>query len=145
MADLKFKWASWTSDHINLNSKADDGAALSGSAIDNTTNEYPYIEVQFELGSTDLSAQDNPAIYIYILKRGNDGSTYEDGDATPTEPARAPDGIIALREVNAAQNPGFCVCMASDYMKILAVNKTGATLASSGCNVSYRLGTDESA
>lgn len=121
-----------------LDALGNGNTALS-SAVDNSTNKDFYMDLEVYLASVDLSAQTNPAIYIWLLAR-TDGTNFEDGSAgTPgTVPARPPDAIVPLRVVNAAQR---CfargVLVTPDQVKILVQNKTGAALAANSNTVKY--------
>ena len=129
-------YGSWTTAlSTGLNSLANDGLAIS-SAIDNSTNKDLFIDIEVYLASVDLSSQTNPAIYIWLVAR-TDGTNFEDGGSS-VAPARAPDAIVPLREVNGAQRVFARMLMATpDQFKILVQNKTGAALASSGNTVKY--------
>ena len=131
-------YGSWTTAiSTDLNALADDGLAIS-SAIDNSTNKKLFVDIEVYLASVDLSTQTNPAIYIWLVAR-TDGTNFEDGGAS-IEPARMPDAIIPLREVNGAQRVFARMLMATpDQAKILVQNKTGATLAASGNTTKYNL------
>jgi len=121
-----------------LNSLANGNTALS-AAIDNSSAKSFYMDIEVYLASVDLSAQVNPAIYIWLLSR-TDGTNFEDGTAgTPgTIPARLPDKIIPLRVVNAAQRVfARGLLMTPDQVEILIKNAGGATLASSANTVKY--------
>ncbi len=116
-----------------LNTLADDTGVL-GSDIGPQDDFYVRFEVL--LASVDLSAQDNPAIYLYYIKSDDDGTTFEDG-AAAVEPARRPDVIVPLREVNAAQRVMIDALFPPENFKVLYFNKTGAALAASGNTIFY--------
>lgn len=145
MAD--FKWSSpatiATALDTGLNSLANNSNAIS-SAIDNTTNRKLYITIEAYLASVDLSAQTNPALYIWLLAQ-IDGTNDEDG-GTSVNPARQPDIIIPLRVLNGTQRVIIKQSFALPYsFKILCGNRSGAALASSGNTIKYRLFGEESA
>jgi len=125
-----------------LNSLANDANKL-GSAIDfASANRKMYMDIEVYLASIDLSGQTNPAIYVWLLAR-TDGTNFEDGSDSVT-PARSPDKIVALREVNGAQRVFARFLMTTpDQGKLLIKNKTGVALASSGNTVKYRLYSQE--
>jgi len=125
-----------------LNSLANDANKV-GSAIDfSAANRKMYVDVEIYLATVDLSAQTNPAIYVWLLAR-TDGNNFEDGSDSVT-PARAPDKIVPLREVNDAQRVFARFLMTTpDQGKLLIKNKTGVALASSGNTVKYRLYSQE--
>ena len=122
-----------------LNSLANNGLVL-GSAIDFTVSGIDrelYIDIELYLASIDLSSQDNPAAYIWLLRR-TDGTNFEDGGTSIT-PARMPDDIIPLREANAAQRVSGKVITVPDQGKILIKNESGVTWASSGNTLKYNI------
>jgi len=117
----------------SLNSLADE-AGLLGSDLG--ANDDFYVRLEVLIASVDLSAQDNPAIYIYYIKSDDNGTTFEDGSAS-IEPARRPDVIIPLREVSAAQRVMIDALFPPENFKVLYWNKTGAALAASGNTIFY--------
>lgn len=78
------------------------GANLLSSEIDNSVNldRWADFELQIDFDSTPPIA--NNVIEMYILT-ACDGTNYEDGDATPIDPAKAPVGLFAVRAVLTAQ------------------------------------------
>jgi len=131
-------YGTWTTAlSSELDSLANDGLAIS-PAIDNSSDKKLFVDIEVYLASVDLSSQPNPAIYVWLIAR-TDGTNFEDG-GSGVEPARMPDAIIPLREVNGAQRVFARMLMATpDQFKILVQNKTGAALASSGNTVKYNL------
>ncbi len=127
-----------------LNSLANNGNKL-GAAINfaaSGSDRKLYLDVEVYLASVDLSAQTNPAIYIWLLAR-TDGTNFEDGSDS-VDPARAPDKIIPLREVNGAQRVFARFLLTTpDQGKLLIENKAGAALAASGNTVKYYLYSQE--
>lgn len=125
-----------------LDSLANAANAISG-AIDNLTGLNEFIDIEVVLASVDLSAQTNPAIYIWFVKQ-IDGSNYEDGGAA-VNPARQPDIIVPLRAVNGAQRVIVSNVVFPPYsVELLWGNRTGAAHASSGNTLKYRLHNTES-
>jgi len=142
----ELRWTAYGSLVTYLSSELDclaNDANKVGSAIDfSAANRKMYMDVEIYLASVDLSAQTNPAIYIWLLAR-TDGSNFEDGSDTVT-PARAPDKIVPLREVNDAQRVFARLLLTTpDQGKLLIKNKTGVALASSGNTVKYMLYSQE--
>ena len=121
-----------------LDGLANDANKL-GAAIDFTasgTDRKMYLDVEVYLASADLSAQTNPAINIWLLAR-TDGTNFEDGSDT-VDPARMPNKVVALREVNGAQRVFARFLLTTpDQGKLLIENKTGAALAVTGNTVKY--------
>ena len=127
-----------------LNNLANDGNKL-GAAINfaaSGADRKLYLDVEAYLGSVDLSAQTNPAIYIWLLPR-TDGTNYEDGSDS-VDPMRAPDKIVALREFNGVQRVFTRFLLTTpDQGKLLIENKTGAALAATLNTVKYYLYSQE--
>jgi len=121
-----------------LNALADDANVL-GAAIDFTTagtDRKIFLDIEVYLASVDLSAQTNPALYIWLLAR-TDGTNFEDG-AAAVNPARAPDKIIPLRVVSAAQRVFARMVMPTpDQGKLLIGNRSGAALAATANTMKY--------
>ena len=116
------------------------GAAINFAAAGATRKLY--MDVEIYIGSVNLSAQTNPAIYIWLLPR-TDGTNFEDG-ADAVDPARAPDKIVALREFNGVQRVFARFLLTTpDQGKILVENKTGAALAGTLNTVKYMLYSQE--
>lgn len=112
-----------------LNSLANNGSAISTSEFDNSSNLDLFCDLEFNLASVDLSAQTNPAIYVWFI---NNLSAQEDGSGSIV-PARSPDAIIPLREVNAAQVISIAKLNCPNIsFDTVVQNKTGAALASTG-------------
>lgn len=117
-----------------LNSLADDSGALA-TAVDNSDGDF-WGAWELYLNTVDLSAQDNPAVYVYLV-RSIDGSTnYEDGGSS-IEPAKKPDIIFALREVNSTQRVIVDNVFFPQDSKPLLFNKTGAALNAIGNTLKY--------
>ena len=127
-----------------LNALANNGNKL-GAAIDfaaTGADRKLYMDVEIYLGSVDLSAQTNPAIYIWLLPR-TDGSNFEDG-TDAVDPARAPDRIVALRVFNGVQRVFARFLLTTpDQGKLLIENKTGVALAGTLNTVKYMLCSQE--
>lgn len=117
-----------------------------GAAIDFTTagsDRKLYLDVEIYLGSVDLSAQTNPAIYLWMLGR-TDGTNFEDGSDS-VDPARQPDMIIPLRAFNGVQRVfARFLRTTPDQGKILIENRTGAALAGTLNTVKYRMYSEQS-
>jgi len=109
-----------------MNALADDDSAISGSEFENSSNLDMFCDLEFSLASIDLSGQDNPALYVWFI---NNLSTQEDGSGSVI-PARAPDAIIPLREVSAAQVVSIArlQCPNIDFDTVVQ-NKTGIAFA----------------
>jgi hypothetical protein len=127
-----------------LNSLANNGNKL-GAVIDfaaSGSDRKLYMDIEVYLASVDLSAQTNPAIYLWLLPR-TDGTNFEDG-ADAVDPARAPDKIIPLRAVNGAQRVFARFLLTTpDQGKLLVENKAGASFAASGNTAKYYLYSQE--
>lgn len=114
-------------------------AAANSAEVANETGLYPYIDLELVLASVDYSAATGLAVYVWFLTQA-DGTNYEDGSATgPIIPARPPDGIFALRAVNAAQRVVLnnMPLPALDFT-ILLQNKVSAAFAANSNTLKYR-------
>ena len=114
-----------------LGSLAANTLAVSVSEYDNSSNLDLYAAFEITLASIDLSGATNPSVECWIL---DNVSAQEDGASV--EPARSPDFIIPLREVNGAQVvtvrpiPGisFDVRLKNQNDNAIAYAATGNTL-----------------
>jgi len=116
-----------------LNSLAANALAVSSSEYDNSSNLDLYAALEITLASIDLSGATSPSVEGWIL---DNVSAQEDGASV--EPARVPDFIIPLREINGAQVvtvrnipiPGisFDVVLKNQNDNTIAYAATGNTL-----------------
>lgn len=131
-------WQSYLTTELN---GLADAANVLGAAIDfaaGGTDRKLFIDIEVYLASVDLSAQANPALYIWLLAR-TDGTNFEDGGAS-VDPARAPDKIVPLRVVSGAQRVFARMLMPTpDQGKILIGNRAGAALAATGNTMKYNI------
>ena len=121
-----------------LNALANDANVL-GAAIDFTAggvDKKPYMDIEVNLATVNWSAEDNPAIYIWLLAR-TDGTNFEDG-GVGTDPGRAPDKIVPLRAASAAQRlfARFMLTVPDQGMLLIG-NRTGQALNATGNTVKY--------
>lgn len=130
-------YGTWTTAlSTEMDSLAVDATAIS-AAIDNSVDLKLFMDVEVYIASVDLSAQTNPAIYLWLIGRSN-GTDFEDGDSTTISP-RAPDVVVPLAAVNRAQRVLTRMAVTTpDQFKILVQNKAGADL-STGNTVKYNL------
>ena len=143
----EFRWGAYDSiatyETTDLNALANDALVL-GAAIDFTAggvDRKHLMDIELYLASVDLSAQTNPAAYIWIIAR-TDGTNFEDAAVTP---ARPPDDIIPLRVVNGAQRVfARGLKTTPDQGKILIKNEAGAAWAATGNTLKYYIYGDES-
>ena len=125
------------------NDTTDDGAQ---TAINNETNLCTFMDLELTLGSLDLSAQDNPAVVIYLIESvdgGTDFDTYSDNvsadDSCP--PGDKICAIIGLRPGTGAEAKTAIKSMIPippGRFKLLLRNKTGVSFAASGNILAYR-------
>lgn len=123
----------------SLNSLADDGTAT-GSVIDNTTNRYPFMKVEINLASVDLSAQTSPGVELYLIESA-DGTNYEDDDEAGTYCITIP---VAATNAAHRKTSGTIMIPPAKF-KLRIKNVTGAAFASSGNTCQYTTWTTESA
>lgn len=124
-----------------LNSLANNAQALS-AAFDNTQGQTGdgYTLCDVELVVTYGSAPTaNTGVSVWFLGT-QDGTNYEDGDATPIQPARLPDVVFPLRAVTTAQRIIRRVWLPWGLMKALLRNDgTGQAMAASGNTLKIRV------
>lgn len=122
-----------------LNSLANNALAISG-AFDNTVGQTGdgYTLCDLELVVTYGSAPTaNTGVTVWLLG-SQDGTNYEDGDASTT-PARLPDAVFPLRAVTTAQRIIRRVSLPHGLMKALLLNDgTGQAMAASGNTLKIR-------
>lgn len=77
------------------------GANVLGSSVDNSTNldRYLDLDLSFTCGTAPTA---NDVIEIYALY-AIDGTNFEDGDATPTDPTKHAVAHVAARAVTSEQ------------------------------------------
>jgi len=77
------------------------GANSLGSEIDNTANKdrWATLELTFTCSTAATARKVVEAYLIYAT----DGTNYEDGDGTPTDPAKSPAGVFVNRNVTTQQ------------------------------------------
>jgi hypothetical protein len=122
-----------------LNSLANNGLAIS-SAFDNTVGQAGdgYTLCDLELVVTYGSAPTaNTAVSVWLLG-SQDGTNYEDGDASTT-PAKLPTCVFPLRAVTTAQRIIRRVALPWGLMKAVLKNDgTGQAMAASGNTLKIR-------
>jgi len=81
------KWTTGASRTTGISTASlNAGANLLGSAIDNATNKDRWLTCELTWTCTVASTA-GKAVELYVLY-AVDGTNYEDGDATPTDPAK---------------------------------------------------------
>lgn len=111
-----------------LSTLATNGLCISSNFA--SPSLHIYMDVEACVSTVDISAQVNPAIYLWVLAR-TDGTNYEDGGSAVT-PSRQPDAILPLRAVNTAQQrvSSRLILTTPDQFKLLYKNVTNTTLNS---------------
>ena len=143
-----FKWETpgtlTTSNSTGLNSLVDNDGNLSGT-IDNTSSLNDTMDLELVLGSLDLSAQDAPAVWVYLIPSA-DGTNFDDSDETTTEALKPPiSQVCASMTVRpgsgseAKRRTVLEIPIQPRKFKLLLVNRTGVTFASSGNTLKYSL------
>lgn len=78
-----------------------------GADFDNSpssTNRRVFADIYLHVRGSSTGFVANDFISVWFLRSFDGGSTWEDGDSTPTTPARPPDVIIPVRAVTTQQN-----------------------------------------
>lgn len=122
-----------------LNSLANNARAIS-AAFDNTIGQtgdgYTLCDVELVV-TYGTAPTANTGCSVWFLG-SQDGTNYEDGDASTT-PARAPDVVFPLRAVTTAQRIIRRVWLPWGLMKVLLINDgTGQAMAASGNTLKVR-------
>ncbi len=131
----------------SLNSLADDTTDDGGqTAINNESNLATHMDLEITLASVDLSAQTNPAIWVYLIESvdgGTDFDKYTDGTSTAALMPSADKicAIIGLRPGSGAEAKTAVKSMIPippGRFKLMVRNKCGAALAASDNKLAYR-------
>lgn len=123
-----------------LNSLANNGLAVS-AAFNNTVGQagdgYNWCDLELVV-TYGVAPTANTGVSVWLLQ-SQDGTNYEDGDASVT-PARAPDAVFPLRSVTTAQRIVVGrVPLPPGLIKVLTKNDgTGQAMAASGNTVKLR-------
>lgn len=115
------------------------GANFLGSEIDNSSNLDTHLDldVAFTCGSAPTA---NKVIEIYLLF-SVDGTNYEDGDATPTDPTKSLLTAVAARAVTSAQRVAIDqIPIPPKKFKILIKSELDQSASVTVLASSYRLG-----
>lgn len=122
-------------DPVTTAALANNANALS-PAYTPTSLNYPRAEVEFT-GQWGTAPSANTGLSVWFLRRPN-GTDYEDGDATPTTPARAPDVVIPVRAVNTAQRVVRECWIPPGTLKVLVRNDGTGQQLSAGWGLKVR-------
>ena len=126
---LTYKRGSTLDTWLNTGSSLANNAAALSSAITITDTGHILADVKFN-GTWGTAPTANTGLSCWLVREDGSGN-YEDGDATPTTPARAPDFVIPVRAVNSAQVVVVQVVLPPGVFKMLVLNDgTGQTLNS---------------
>lgn len=125
-------------------SLVDTDGALS-AAIDNSTSLGTHMDLEIVLGSFNVSAATNPAMWVYMITSA-DGTNYDDSDESTTESLKPPfdqlAAIMEMREGSGAETKRITktqIPVPPRKFKLLLVNRSGVTLAASGSTFKYSL------
>ena len=141
MATEKFLLGSQTTLlSTELNSLANNALAI-GSAYDNTIGQtgdgYTLCDVELLTGTWGGAPTASTALALWFIQT-QDGTNYEDGDASTT-PARVPDVVFPLRASTSAQRIVRRIVLPWGKFKPLLKNDaTGQSMNASGNTVKVR-------
>lgn len=116
----------------DLNALANNAVNVGAVLPDNTNTRYFYAVFELVLASVDLSAQDNPAVELYLVP-SYDGTNYADtgtdGSTTVYPPTQYLVTVLGVAKTSAAHravSPHIMI----DPLKYtpVVINKTGAAL-----------------
>lgn len=138
--DATLKWeapeAIATTLSTELNSLADGSYSNASSAIGNATGLYGWMLLELSLASLTPTAGGFVAVY---LLPSADGTNYEDGGGSTAPPAGS---FIASFDLStstgAKRRVRWNIPIPPLAFKLVALNKSGATLAASGNTLKYR-------
>ena len=132
-----------------LNSLADGAINVGGdSDLDNTTNEHHNLMAELYLASVDLSAQDSPAVELYLVPK-IDGTNFcdtgTDASTTDLPPGSAHIGTFYIQETSAAHRAAISCknCLQDLEYRAVLLNKTGAAFAASGNTLKIKTNSDQ--
>jgi len=140
-------WAAGTSGYLavttglstELNALANGSLSAASGAIDNSAGQKAiYVDVEFNAGGTFTPV--TPAYMWVWFLRSIDGTNYEDGSSS-VQPVRPPDAVVPITagsSITPRNNRPQCV-MPPGKFKVLALNKTGATLPATGNTIKLGL------
>lgn len=94
------------------------GANYLGSEIDNTVNRYRYLALEAYYDATGTAPAADKTLEFYLIA-ALDGTNYEDGDATPTDPKIAPIHVFACRNVDINRQSAWHIPIPPCKFKIL--------------------------
>lgn len=122
-------WGSFTSRTTGISAASiSDTANSLGSEIDNSTNKDTY--ANFTLAFTCGGGAPTGIFKLWLVTDIGNGA-YEDGDGTPTNPARAADVTFGARGVTSAQRQNKVnVPIPGTKLKPLLRNETGQNATS---------------
>lgn len=133
MAVLKTQAGSTEQSLLTFNSLANNANTLSG-AITVTDASYLFADLTCAVKFVTTNPTVGTGISVWFLRSTDGGTTYEDGDATPTTPSRAPDVVFPVRAVTTAQRIIRQVALPSGTFKILLRNDNTGTNCDSASN-----------
>ena len=119
-----------------------------GAGIDNQTNLCTFMDLEVKLASVDMSAQTNPAIYIYLFEAVDGGTVFDTNedaqdwsDVSERVTADKICAIMPFRPSDAAEAKHMVKSMIpippGDF-KLGFMNRSGAALAATTNVLSYR-------
>lgn len=121
-----------------LNSLANGGRAIS-AAINNTSGK-PFISLRLYIAPEGVADSGPTSVRMYILPSIDGGTTYCYGDGSTTPPRSALAAVVdTARTTGDEAVYRFSLPAPAGYFKVLVINNTGGTLASSGNLFYYTL------
>jgi len=139
MASVKWEAGSLTTAmSTDLNSLSDDANNI-GSSIDNSTDLFVFDDYEWHQAALGYTPSTGAVIELYLLSSIDGGTTYGEGSDTIDPPASSLIGVFNIRATTAAQTHILRqVYIPAGQFKLLVINKTGGSLASSGNTLKRR-------
>jgi hypothetical protein len=126
-----------------LNSLANGSYTNASSAIDNETDLYEYLDLELLLAS--LTPSGSPYCSVYLTKSIDSGTNFEDGGG-----ATAPPGAALICTFDLSTSTGAKRRVMGNLLipplqfKLIVLNSSGVSLASSGNTLRYRRHNEQS-
>lgn len=136
-------WSSTTSRTTGISAQnLNAGANILGSEIDNATNKDQWCDISAAFSCTS-SPTDGTELEVYILYAA-DGTNYQDGDASPTDPKGGYVGSFVARNLTTTQRPApIQVRLKPFKFKVLVKSELDQNITNTSLTVELRTYNEE--